>query len=238
MTYIALLRAINVGGHTVSMERLRGLFTELGYKNVRTLIASGNVVFDAGSKKPTALEAAIEKHLGKSLGYGVSTFVRTHEEIAAVVDHEPYPRSVIDKAHALWIGFLKEAPGADAARKLAALRCATDDFCVHGREVFRRDPQFLMDGSAHRLRFVAGEECGLHGESGDISAAAGRNIPVAGNLSGVFFIEHRIEDRLLRKAGRKGGEPGLPDQRQLLRADGPVESGGFGGVRVHAGIFV
>src|SRR5678809_1602325 len=73
---------------------------------------------------------------GKSLGYGVSTFVRTHEEIAAVVDHEPYPRSVIDKAHALWIGFLKEAPGADAARKLAALRCATDDFCVHGREVY------------------------------------------------------------------------------------------------------
>jgi len=136
MTYIALLRAINVGGHTVSMARLRGLFTELGYKNVRTLIASGNVVFDAGSKKPTALEAAIEKHLGKSLGYGVSTFVRTHEEIAAVVDHEPYPRSVIDKAHALWIGFLKEAPGADAARKLAALRCATDDFCVHGREVY------------------------------------------------------------------------------------------------------
>ena len=136
MIHIAFLRAINVGGHTVSMERLRGLFAELGHQNVRTLIASGNVVFDAGSKKPTALEAAIEKHLGKSLGYGVSTFVRTHEEIAAVVGHEPYPRSVIDKAHALWIGFLKEAPGADAARKLAALRCATDDFCVHGREVY------------------------------------------------------------------------------------------------------
>jgi len=136
MIHIAFLRAINVGGHTVSMERLRGLFAELGHQNVRTLIASGNVVFDAGSKKPTALEAAIEKHLGKSLGYGVSTFVRTHEEIAAVVGHEPYPRSVIDKAHALWIGFLKEAPGADAARKLAAIRCATDDFCVHGREVY------------------------------------------------------------------------------------------------------
>jgi len=136
MTHIALLRAINVGGHTVSMERLRGLFAELGYKNVRTLIASGNIVFDAGSKKPGMLETAIEKHLEKSLGYAVSTFVRTPEEIAAVVDHEPYPRSVIDKAHALWIGFLKEPPAAVAARKLAALRCATDDFCVHGREVY------------------------------------------------------------------------------------------------------
>ena len=134
--HIALLRAINVGGHTVSMERLRGLFTELGYKNVRTLIASGNVVLETGSKKPAALEAAIETHLKASLGYDVSAFVRTPEEISAVIGHEPFPRATIDKAHALRIAFLKDAPSADAARKLAALRCATDDFHVHGREVF------------------------------------------------------------------------------------------------------
>jgi uncharacterized protein (DUF1697 family) len=136
MTHIALLRAINVGGHTVSMERLRGLFAELGHKNVRTLIASGNVVFDAGSKKAAVLEPAIEKHLEKALGYVVTTFVRTPDEIAAIVAHEPFARSVIDKAHALWIAFLKESPGADAARKLSALRCATDDFHVNGREVY------------------------------------------------------------------------------------------------------
>ena len=136
MTHIALLRAINVGGRTVSMERLRTLFAELGHKNVRTLIASGNVVFDAASKKAAALEPAIEKHLEKALGYAVATFVRTPDEISAVVAHAPFPRSVIDKAHALWIGFLKDTPGADAARKLSALRCATDDFHVHGREVY------------------------------------------------------------------------------------------------------
>lgn len=136
MTHIALLRAINVGGHTVSMERLRGLFTELGYKNVRTLIASGNVVFDAGAKRPASLETAIEKHLESSLGYAVSTFVRSPEEISAIVGHAPFPRPTIEKAHALWIAFLKAPPGADAARKLAALRCATDDFHVHGREVY------------------------------------------------------------------------------------------------------
>lgn len=136
MKHIALLRAINVGGHTVSMERLRGLFAELGYKDVRTLIASGNVVFDAGSKKPATLETTIEKHLKASLGYDVSTFVRTPNEILAVVDHEPFPRAIIDKAHALWIAFLKDAPSADAARKLTALRCATDDFHIQGREVY------------------------------------------------------------------------------------------------------
>ena len=136
MKRIALLRAINVGGHTVSMERLRGLFAELGYTNIRTLIASGNVVFGAGSKKPAVIESSIEKHLERALGYKVSTFVRTLDEILAIVDHEPFPRSVIDKAHARWIGFLKEAPTADAARKLDALRCATDDFHIHGRELY------------------------------------------------------------------------------------------------------
>jgi uncharacterized protein (DUF1697 family) len=136
VTRIALLRAINVGGHSVAMERLRGLFTELGHKNVRTLIASGNVVFDAGSKKAATLESAIEKHLKASLGYEVSTFVRTPDEIDGVIGHEPFPRATIDRAHALWIAFLKEAPGADAVRKLNALRCATDDFHVYGREIY------------------------------------------------------------------------------------------------------
>src|SRR3954469_24045260 len=136
MTHIALLRAINVGGHTVSMERLRGLLAELGYKNVRTLIASGNVVFDAGSKKSSGHEAPIEKHLESALGYSVATFVRPPAEISAIVDREPFPRSVIDKAHALWIGFLKAPPNADAAHKLTALRCTTDDFHIHGREIY------------------------------------------------------------------------------------------------------
>jgi uncharacterized protein (DUF1697 family) len=136
MTHIALLRAINVGGHTVTMERLRGLFAELGHKNVRTLIASGNVVFDADAKKSSTLEATIETHLERALGYAVSTFVRTPSEISAIVEHESFPRSVIEKAHSLWIGFLKTPPSAEGARKVMALRCATDDFHLHGRELY------------------------------------------------------------------------------------------------------
>ena len=48
--YIAFLRAINVGGHTVKMDRLRGLFESLGVLNVETFIASGNVIFEAKKK--------------------------------------------------------------------------------------------------------------------------------------------------------------------------------------------
>ena len=48
--YVALLRAINVGGHTVKMDHLRSLFEAIGFSNVETFIASGNVIFDSRSK--------------------------------------------------------------------------------------------------------------------------------------------------------------------------------------------
>ena len=73
--FIAFLRAINVGNHTVTMDQLRRLFEELGFTNVETFIASGNVIFDAKAKTVSSLEAKIEKHLEKVLGYEVSTMV-------------------------------------------------------------------------------------------------------------------------------------------------------------------
>jgi len=54
--YIAFLRAINVGGHTVKMDHLRSLFEALGFSNVETFIASGNVIFESKSKSTRALE--------------------------------------------------------------------------------------------------------------------------------------------------------------------------------------
>ena len=58
--YLAFLRAINVGGHTVKMDALRHIFESLGFTSVETFIASGNVIFEAGQQDPAALEKAIE----------------------------------------------------------------------------------------------------------------------------------------------------------------------------------
>ena len=60
--YVAFLRAINVGGHTVKMDRLRALFAELGHGGVETFIASGNVIFEAAGGE-AALEAALVSHM-------------------------------------------------------------------------------------------------------------------------------------------------------------------------------
>src|SRR6185369_8391120 len=60
--YVAFLRAINVGGHVVKMDQLRALFEALGFANVETFIASGNVIFDSKSKNVAALERKIDRH--------------------------------------------------------------------------------------------------------------------------------------------------------------------------------
>ena len=72
-SYVALLRAINITGRTIKMDRLRALFAELGLANVATFIASGNVLFDADGAAE-ALETRIEAHLQDALGYEVATF--------------------------------------------------------------------------------------------------------------------------------------------------------------------
>jgi uncharacterized protein (DUF1697 family) len=135
--YIAFLRAINVGGHTVKMEQLRTLFAELEFTSVETFIASGNVIFEAESTKPDALERQIEDHLQKALGYAVATFIRTPAELAAIVAYQPFPASELDAAgSSLYVGFLPKPPAGEAQRKLLALSNGVDDFHIHQRELY------------------------------------------------------------------------------------------------------
>jgi uncharacterized protein (DUF1697 family) len=135
--YVALLRAINVGGHTVKMDHLRSLFEAIGLENVETFIASGNVIFDSRSANPRALERKIEKHLNETLGYEVATFVRATSELATVVAHKPFSDSELNKeGNSLYIGFLADSPGDQAIQKLLACRGELDDLHVNGREVY------------------------------------------------------------------------------------------------------
>jgi len=136
MRCVAFLRAINVGGRVVKMERLKQLFEDAGLTNVETFIASGNVIFDAGSKKPAALERSIEKALNAALGYEVATFVRTCAELRDIAAHKPFPAAAIDRAAAFNVACLGAPPDAVAKKALMALQTTLDDFHVNGREVY------------------------------------------------------------------------------------------------------
>lgn len=134
--HIAFLRAINVGGHNVKMDRLRQLFESLGFSNVETFIASGNVIFDAKVGNIKVLEKKIESCLHEALGYEVATFIRTNTELAGIANYKPFPQSQLDAAMALNIGFLAEMLNNAAKLKLMSLQTDIDDFHFHGREIY------------------------------------------------------------------------------------------------------
>jgi uncharacterized protein (DUF1697 family) len=135
--YVAFLRAINVGGHTVKMDHLRSLFEGLGFSNVETFIASGNVIFNSASKNTKALEKKIEESLQKALGYGVTTFIRSTTELAAIAMHKPFSDSELSAVdHTVYIGFMADEPGDKANGNLRLLVSKVDDFHLSGREVY------------------------------------------------------------------------------------------------------
>ena len=135
--YVAFLRAINVGGRTVRMDQLRALFEALRLGRVETFIASGNVIFDSRSNDPDELERRIERRLEESLGFGVATFIRTPDELAAIAAHRPFlDGGPAEPAHRLYVGFLKSTATEEAWRKLAGHRTATDDFDLRARELY------------------------------------------------------------------------------------------------------
>ena len=135
MKAIAFLRAINVGGHTVKMDHLRGLVEALGFSGVETFIASGNVIFETPVEDRRSLEQQIEGHLRQALGYEVATFIRTAAELAAVAAHQPFP-AVEAASNMLYIGFLQAPPSDNTRQKLLALQTPLDEFHVNARELY------------------------------------------------------------------------------------------------------
>jgi len=133
--HVAFLRAINVGGHTVEMARLKKLFEQLGLGGVETFIASGNVIFEAAGAA-AALEKKIAAHLEKSLGYEVATFLRSPAELAAVLAHGAFPKPRAGST--IHIGFLGAPATAAAKRQVLALASEIDDFHLNGRELYWR----------------------------------------------------------------------------------------------------
>ena len=137
--YFAFLRALNVGGHTVKMTELAAEFELLGFDDVETFIASGNVIFGAtgrGSTDGGALERRIEARLQDTLGYEVRTFLRTDAELLAIHETVPFPDVVARDGDTLQVGFLPEPPTIEVTDAVAALSSDHEHLVVLGRELY------------------------------------------------------------------------------------------------------
>lgn len=137
--YAAFLRAINVGGHNVKMEHLRSLFEEMGFSDVKTFIASGNVIFNSNGEDVTALEHKIEKSLKEALGYSVAVFIRSIDELKEIAECRPLMDKRADvetEGSSIYIGFLKDDPGESVKKKLIALQTENEEFRFSGKELY------------------------------------------------------------------------------------------------------
>jgi uncharacterized protein (DUF1697 family) len=113
--YIALLRAVNVGGTgPLPMTELKSMCVTEGFAEVKTYIASGNVVFT--SKLSAArVKAALEKQLAAYVGKPVGVIIRTADEMAAVLKSNPFPKAAPNRTVAI---FLDEPPPSDAFKDI------------------------------------------------------------------------------------------------------------------------
>ena len=139
----ALLRAVNVGGTgKVPMAELRVLAESLGLKNVRSLLHSGNLVFEAGVKSPSASTRLLEAACLKSFDLKTDIYVRTPAEIAAVLMRNPFPKEAEHDPSRLQVLFLRDAPEPKAFKTLQA--------AIKGPETVRGDGRhayiFFPDG--------------------------------------------------------------------------------------------
>jgi uncharacterized protein (DUF1697 family) len=110
-THLAFLRGINVGGkNLVSMAELRRLLETLGFTNVKTLLQSGNVVFDGGRKSSASLESLLERKTKKKLGVAVDFHVRTASEWQAIIANNPFSAEAKRDPSHLLVMLMKSAP--------------------------------------------------------------------------------------------------------------------------------
>jgi uncharacterized protein (DUF1697 family) len=129
---VAFLRAVNVGGRVVKMDALKKTFESMGFADVESFIASGNVVFS--SKGVKGLDAKIAAWLEKACGFEVPVFVRTIEEVAAAAAHDPFPKRDAARYPTYVVGFLSKELDAAGVERISALETPEDRFHVRGRD--------------------------------------------------------------------------------------------------------
>lgn len=158
--HIAFLRAINVGGHTVKMQVLRELFQSLGFSNVETVIASGNVVFESPEGAGRRLEQEIERLLKHALGFQVATFLRTAAELTTVVRQQPFDLTELGPDTVVYVIFLRNKPTVTLSKAVRALNTDNDQARVGKREVYwlRRKRSEDSEEFGARLGKVVGTE--------------------------------------------------------------------------------
>jgi len=136
-SHAALLRGINVGGaRKIAMPALLALLKDLGLDNAKSLLQSGNLVFQSDGKSAAALEKLLETEALKRLALNTDFIVRTGAEWARIVDRNPFPDEAKDDPSHLVVVFLKAAPAKSACEALRKAITSPESIRFDGRQAY------------------------------------------------------------------------------------------------------
>ena len=136
MMSICLLRAVNVGGRQVKMDQLRTMADELGFEDAKTLLASGNLVLDAGAMGSDKLSATLEAEFQKRFGFHAEFICRTAKEWRVLMDGCPFRKDAETRGNRLLCLVSQGSPAKDVVATLEALADAGERVARHGDDVW------------------------------------------------------------------------------------------------------
>ena len=138
---VSMLRGVNVGGHhKIKMTELKDLYEGLGFKNVRTYIQSGNVVFESRESGDDKLAKKIGAAIEKKFGFCPEVIVRTTEEMRAVAKNNPFANDEFEPAK-LAVFFLAKDPGKAAREAVARIESSPEIIKPNGSEIYIYFPE-------------------------------------------------------------------------------------------------
>lgn len=135
--HVVFLRAVNVAGRWVKMQRLREVLTEAGYDDVQTHIQSGNVHLGSAMRSPAKVAAALEKLLEAEFGFAIPCVVRTPAQLRAVADHaEGLADPLEGRTLRRYVSFFREPPSKERAAELSEWDVAGERLHAEGSEMY------------------------------------------------------------------------------------------------------
>ena len=136
--YAAFLRGMNLGNRRIANADLRTHVEALGFEDVATFRASGNVIFDAdGSEARETIARRLEEGLEQALGYAVPVYARTAQELVAMAAYEPFDAELVAAAKGkLQVSLLTAEPTAATAEQVLAFATDDDRLALRGSELY------------------------------------------------------------------------------------------------------
>jgi uncharacterized protein (DUF1697 family) len=156
--YIAFLRGINLGGkRRVPMAELRAVLADAGYEDVLTHLQSGNVVLTSDAK-PRQLERALSGQLERAFGFRIGVVVRTRDELADVIAHDPFGAEADDPGR-YQVSFLSGEPEPGGVKELEGAQAPPERVDARGREVYGWHPGGV--GRSELAKQITAERLGV-----------------------------------------------------------------------------